>query len=71
MKTATVTIEGMSCGGCVAGVRKALGSVAGVELISVEVGRVELRFDPAKTDEDALRGAVDAAGFDVRAVDAR
>lgn len=69
MKTATITIDGMSCGGCVAGVRKALERTEGVTITEVTVGRAVARIDPEKVTEDRLRGAIDAAGFDVRAVD--
>lgn len=60
-----IEIEGMSCGGCVNGVRRALAALA-VELDSVELGRATLRADPARVSEAALRGAIEGAGFDVR-----
>ncbi len=69
MKTANITIEGMSCGGCVAGVRKALERAEGVTVSEVQVGRAVVTIDPARSDEAALRRAIDAAGFDVRAVE--
>lgn len=69
MKTATITIEGMSCGGCVAGVRKALERAEGVTITEVTVGRAVARIDPEKVTEARLRDAIDAAGFDVRAVE--
>lgn len=68
MKTATIAIEGMSCGGCVSGVRKALERTEGVTVTDVSVGHAALRFDPARVDEAGLRRAIDAAGFDVREV---
>lgn len=69
MKTATMTIDGMSCGGCVTGVRRALEGVQGLEITELTVGRAVLRVDPARLDEAALRRLVGAAGFEVRSVE--
>ena len=66
MKTWTLEIEGMSCGGCVSSVRKALGRVQGAEVLDAEVGLAVVRADDAQAE--AVRGAVEAAGFDVRAL---
>lgn len=64
MKTWTLEIDGMSCGGCVASVRKAVARVQGAEVLDAEVGRAVVRADDAQAE--AVRGAVEAAGFDVR-----
>lgn len=66
MKTWTLEIEGMSCGGCVSSVRKALGRVQGAEVLDAVVGRAVVRAEDAQAE--AVRGAVEAAGFDVRAL---
>lgn len=60
----TFIIEGMSCGGCVASLTRALKSVPGIEPLTVEVGRATLRLDDAVTT-DVVKAAVDRAGFDV------
>ena len=69
MKIWTLEIEGMSCGGCVAGVRKALGRVQGAEVMEAEVGRATVRADDAA--QAAIRGAIEAAGFELRALHER
>lgn len=61
-----LTIEGMSCGHCVARVTKALAGVPGVEVISAIVGSAQI----AVADTSAAKAAVAAlgeAGFPARA----
>jgi copper chaperone len=60
-------IEGMSCQHCVMAVRRALERIDGVRVESVEVGRAEVAYDPAKVDDARLRGAIEAEGFTVGA----
>ncbi len=64
---ATMDVEGMSCANCVRHVTKALGKVAGVSDAKVEIGRVELAFDPAQTSPEAIASALAAAGYPARA----
>jgi len=56
----------MSCGGCVRNVTGVLKGLAGVEdaQVSLEQGSATVRFDPAQVSVDALRTAVEDAGFD-------
>jgi copper chaperone len=61
----TFAIEGMSCGGCVNSLTRVLKTVPGIEPVTVEVGRAVLRFDPALITADAIKAAVDRAGFQV------
>jgi copper chaperone CopZ len=67
MERMHLQIDGMSCGHCVASVKKALGEVDGVAVDSVSVGSADLRYDPASTDREAILGAVSAAGYPARA----
>ncbi len=60
----TFIIEGMSCGGCVNSLTRVLKSVPGIEPLKVEVGKATLRLDDTVT-ADAVRAAVDRAGFEV------
>jgi copper chaperone len=60
----TVTIAGMSCGGCVASVQKALARI-GVERADVEVGSAVVEYDEAKVSHEAVVEAIEDAGFDV------
>lgn len=68
MKQATITIEGMTCGGCVRSVERVLGQLPGVVRTEVAVGSARVAFDEARVTEDALRTAIDDAGFTPTAV---
>ncbi|MGD9870661.1 MAG: heavy-metal-associated domain-containing protein [Thauera sp.] len=66
MNEVTIKVEGMSCGGCVKNVTGVLTALDGVEAaqVSLEQGSAQVRFDPAKVSVEALRAAVEDAGFD-------
>ncbi len=63
MKTANLKIDGMTCGHCVASVRKALETVDGATVDSVDIGSAKVSFDPRDTSADALVLAVVDAGY--------
>ena len=67
METVTIKVEGMTCGGCVAGVTRVLKAVPGVQEVAVtlEPGEAKIAFDPAHTGAAALRAAIEGAGYDV------
>ncbi|HEX3623187.1 MAG TPA: heavy metal-associated domain-containing protein [Acidimicrobiales bacterium] len=66
--TTTLLVDGMTCDHCVSSVRAAVGGVAGVTDVSVDLpsGQVTVVAESAP-DDAALRAAVEDAGFDVRA----
>ena len=67
--TVDVTIGGMSCGHCVARVRKILGGVSGIESADVAVGSATITIangDRARVLTEAA-AALGAAGYPVRA----
>ena len=68
MKTAELTIEGMSCGHCVMSVRKNLAGVPGVEVEDVRIGSAKIRFDAARVAYEQLNRAVENAGYRIVAV---
>jgi copper chaperone CopZ len=47
MRSATMLIEGMTCGGCVVSVKRVLERVPGVSELTVEVGEARLIVDDA------------------------
>ena len=67
METITMSVKGMTCGGCVASVTRVLKSVPGVSDVAVSLspGTAKVTFDPAKTAAPALKSAVEDAGYDV------
>jgi copper chaperone len=69
METVSINVQGMSCGGCVAGVTRALKTLPGVADVSVTLdpAQATVEFDPARTSVPALRAAIENAGYDVAA----
>ncbi|MEP7324456.1 MAG: heavy-metal-associated domain-containing protein [Gemmatimonadota bacterium] len=67
MQRISIPIAGMSCGGCVANVRKALTQLPGVQVEDVKVGVATVSFDPALTSREALGAAIAGAGYQPKA----
>ena len=67
MTTVTLKVEGMTCGGCVASVTRVLRALPGVSdvTVSLPAGTAQVSFDEARTDESALRAAIEDAGYEV------
>lgn len=65
MKDITLAIGGMSCGHCLNAVNKAIASVPGVEVKSVQIGRAELRVPDIGGADQAVKAAVEHAGYKV------
>ena len=61
----TVAVQGMSCAACVRRVEKALGRVDGVREASVNLAteKATMVFEPAHTGLDAMKKAVEEAGY--------
>ena len=66
MQTIHLTIEGMSCGHCVARVRRALEAIDGVLVTAVDVGTADAEIDPRRIDPEVLARAVSDAGYTAR-----
>lgn len=64
MTTATYTVNGMTCGHCVSSVTEEVTALPGVTDVQVELesGRLTVTGDAAR-DTDAVRGAVEEAGY--------
>ncbi len=62
-----IKIDGMTCGGCVTSVQKALNSRDGVSeaIATLDTGIVAIDFDSAVIKQAALESAIQDAGFDV------
>ncbi len=67
MKDIALTISGMSCGHCLNAVTKALAAVPDIEVLSVRIGRAELRLPEAGTS-DSAKAAIERAGYKVEAI---
>ena len=64
--TTTITVDGMTCGHCVAAVQSEVGKLDGVTDVAVDLtsGQVTVVSDIAP-DPAALREAVEEAGYEV------
>lgn len=66
-ESVSINVNGMKCGGCENTISTALSAMAGV--LSVKAShqdkRVDVEFDPSKTDVEAIEDAIIDAGFDV------
>ncbi|MEO6662571.1 MAG: heavy-metal-associated domain-containing protein [Rubrivivax sp.] len=66
MQTATMNVTGMTCGGCVGKVTKALTAVPGVGHVEVVLpGKASVDFDEKLTSSEHLQSAVKNAGYGV------
>jgi len=61
-------VSGMTCGGCVATVKKALEAIAGVDeaVVDLQAGTAEVTVGDDDITPDQLVMAVKLAGFDAR-----
>ncbi len=69
-QTQIISIEGMTCGGCVASVHTATADIDGLENISIELAdnQATVTFDDSKTSAEKIAAAIDDAGFDAAVV---
>ncbi|NLL16328.1 MAG: heavy-metal-associated domain-containing protein [Clostridiales bacterium] len=67
MTSVVLKVAGISCSHCSAAITKAVGALDGVlnVIISLEEKTVEVEFDPALVDVDAIKGAIEDQGYDV------
>jgi len=63
MQRLTLHIEGMSCGHCLNAVSRALSGLPGVEVESLKMGRVDVRYDEGVVDSSRIETAVADAGY--------
>jgi copper chaperone len=63
--TITYSVPGIHCGHCEAAIKQEVGSVAGVELVEVDLEGKEVTVRGEALDDAQLRAAIDEAGYDV------
>ena len=65
MKTITLNIEGMHCGGCVKSVTRVLTELDGVQSADVQLeGKANITFDENRANVAQLIEVIEDAGFD-------
>lgn len=67
MEKVTIGVDGMTCGGCVLSVEKALLRVPGVQKVQVSLERKEAVVEGEGFDRAKVLSAVEDAGYDLRA----
>ena len=65
METVRISVEGMTCTGCVNSVTRVLAALPGVSQadVSLTKARAKVTFDPAKTGVEAMKQAIERAGY--------
>lgn len=65
MKHAKITIHGMHCASCETLLTDVLADTEGVAQakVSKSASMAEVEYDPSKTDEKALRKAIESEGY--------
>lgn len=64
-QTTEYTVTGMTCDHCVLSVREEVGEIAGVTQVDVELATGRLAVTGDDVSDDAVRGAVATAGYEV------
>ena len=65
MTPRTYTVHGMTCNHCVLSVQEEVGEVAGVERVDVELATGRVSVTGEGFSDDAVRAAVEEAGYEV------
>jgi copper chaperone CopZ len=63
MEKLHLSINGMSCGHCVARVRQTLAALPGVHVHDVDIGAATLTYDASVGSAEAIANAVSEAGY--------
>lgn len=66
MERTTLSIDGMSCGHCVAHVRKALAAIPQLHVDNVDIGAASIHYDAGAVSAEDIAKAVSSAGYTVR-----
>ena len=67
MQTEILKITGMTCGGCISNVTRALETIRGVDdvKVSLSAGEAAIQYDERLTSPEQLKSAVKGAGYGV------
>ena len=67
MESITIGIKGMTCGGCVASVQRAVKQLDGVEKVDVSLAQQQatVEYIPGRVNPARIRSAIEGAGFEV------
>jgi copper chaperone len=64
----SLTVTGMTCGGCENAVKRALSMLPGISNVSAShsENRVTVDFDPSAVNREAIRKKIESAGYQVQ-----
>lgn len=66
-ETTTVTAPDIVCGGCASSIKKALGNLAGIERVDVDVATKTVKVEHSEAaSRDSIIAALDRAGYSVQ-----
>ena len=71
MKIQELVIVGMSCGHCVASVKKELGKLSGVTVEDVQIGIARITVDEMRVSRPLLASAIERAGYALKEIQER
>jgi Cu+-exporting ATPase len=60
---AEMRVDGMSCSACVRHVKNAVAKLPSVTRADVEIGKVEVEYDPEKLSVADIAAAIEDAGY--------
>ncbi len=68
MANSILDVAGMSCSHCEHSVKTAVGSLAGVSDVKIELktGKVTVEYDPAKVDIKTIQDTIEEQGYEVK-----
>ncbi|MDO1449218.1 heavy-metal-associated domain-containing protein [Rhodocytophaga aerolata] len=66
METLQLNIEGMGSAHCVMIVKNTISKLPGTEILTIEVGKSQIKYDKGKTSPDQIIGAIEKAGYNAK-----
>lgn len=64
--TETIYVEGMTCSHCIKAVRHAVEVTPGVVVHDVELGNVEVIYEPEFVTREQIEASIEGAGYKVK-----
>ncbi|HEY8363332.1 MAG TPA: copper ion binding protein [Tissierellaceae bacterium] len=61
----TLIVEGMSCSHCEMAVKKAVGALAGVKSVEVDLKTKKVEVEGENLNDNLIKEAIEEAGYDV------
>jgi copper chaperone CopZ len=71
LATTIFTVEGMTCGGCEAGIKVAVKKLDGIEKVTAShtEGRATVTYDPLKVTPEDIEAAIEKIGYEAEVLE--